>query len=60
MTVAKTTGQRKNLTVLLPTRLDESTAKAVRDLAQVIGVKPATWVRMQILDGLKRAGRGRK
>ena len=55
----KTTGQRKNLTVLLPTRIDEDTAAAVDRVARRIGVKPATWVRMQILEGLKNAG-GRK
>ena len=57
MTIAKTTGQRKNLTVLLPTRIDEDTAAAVDRVARRIGVKPATWVRMQILEGLKNAGR---
>jgi hypothetical protein len=43
------------LEVVIPTRLERGEFDQVCKLAEDFGVKPATWVRIQIRKGLERA-----
>jgi len=44
--------ERARLEVVVPTRLTKSQFAKVQSLSEVAGIKPATWVRIVVLNAL--------